>query len=132
MWTSAFHIFVVVYTSRFPMEAPQLMKYGGIIRDHNWKFYDEKPQQKSSVARAKSEGRVPAGYCFKFHRGNRCNGGSYRHNCLKCGSAHKASTCTIRSNSTSNFRAQGRSSYANKVSSESALSGARSTNTSKG
>ena len=46
LWVGAFHVFVGVYTSKYPTEAPSLMKYGGIIqelaaRGHNWKFYDE-------------------------------------------------------------------------------------------
>ena len=33
LWTSAFQIFVGVYTSKFPQEAPSLMKYGEVVRD---------------------------------------------------------------------------------------------------
>ena len=45
-WLSCFHIFVRVYTSRVPHEAPALMKYGEVVQDlaargGNWKFYDE-------------------------------------------------------------------------------------------
>lgn len=45
-WTTAFQVFVTVYTSRFPTSAPALMKYGEIIRDlagrgAGWRFYDE-------------------------------------------------------------------------------------------
>ena len=45
-WLQAFHVFVGVYASRYPNEAPGLMKYGSTIqdlavRDHNWRFYDE-------------------------------------------------------------------------------------------
>ena len=45
-WLSSFHVFVAIYTKKFPHEAPALMKYGDIIQDlagrgHNWKFYDE-------------------------------------------------------------------------------------------
>lgn len=45
-WLSCLHIFVGVYTSRFPHEAPALMKYGEVVQDlaargGNWKFYDE-------------------------------------------------------------------------------------------
>lgn len=45
-WLQAFHVFVGVYTRRFPSEAPGLMKYCEIIQDlasrgFNWKFYDE-------------------------------------------------------------------------------------------
>ena len=46
MWMRAFHVFVGVYGSRFPQEAPGLMKYVVTIqvlvaRRHNWRFYDE-------------------------------------------------------------------------------------------
>lgn len=45
-WMSAFRIFVSVYTRRYPLEAPALMKYGELINDlasrgQNWRFYDE-------------------------------------------------------------------------------------------
>ena len=45
-WLSAFHVFVGVYTMKYPTESPALMKYGSLIRDlaakgHNWRFYDE-------------------------------------------------------------------------------------------
>ena len=45
-WLSCFHVFVGVYTSRRPHEAPALMKYGEVVQDlaargGNWKFYDE-------------------------------------------------------------------------------------------
>ncbi|CAH3139098.1 unnamed protein product [Porites lobata] len=45
-WLSAFHVFVGVYTMKYPTESPALMKYGLLIRDlaargHNWRFYDE-------------------------------------------------------------------------------------------
>ena len=41
-WLSCLHIFVGVYTSRCPHEAPALMKYGEVVaRGGNWKFYDD-------------------------------------------------------------------------------------------
>ena len=45
-WLQAFHIFEGVYTQRYPVEAPALMKYGQTIQDLaarglNWRFYDE-------------------------------------------------------------------------------------------
>ncbi len=45
-WQQAFHIFVGVYTQKYPHKAPALMKYGQTIRDlaardQNWRFYDE-------------------------------------------------------------------------------------------
>ena len=46
MWVAAYQIFVGVYTQRYPVEAPFLMKYSEIIRDlaargYNWRYYDE-------------------------------------------------------------------------------------------
>ena len=46
VWTSAFQVFVAIYTEKFSSEAPGLMKYGDTIRDlasrgFNWRFYDE-------------------------------------------------------------------------------------------
>ena len=45
-WVSAFRIFVSVYTQKFPIEAPALMKYADTIQDlagrgNNWRYYDE-------------------------------------------------------------------------------------------
>ena len=45
-WTSAFQIYVAIYTERVPKDTPALMKYGSVIRElatlgANWKFYDE-------------------------------------------------------------------------------------------
>ena len=45
VWTTAFQVFVGVYTSKCPLEAPALMKYGEVVRDlaargGNWQFYD--------------------------------------------------------------------------------------------
>ena len=45
-WLQAFHVFVGIYSSRYPQEAPGLMKYGTTVQDlairgHNWRFYDE-------------------------------------------------------------------------------------------
>ena len=45
-WTTAFQIFVGIYTSKFPLEAPSLMKYGEVVRDlasrgGDWSFYEK-------------------------------------------------------------------------------------------
>ena len=45
-WLNCFHVFVGVYTRKYPSEAPALMKYGEVVQDlaargHNWKFCDE-------------------------------------------------------------------------------------------
>lgn len=131
-WGSCFLVIVGVYTSKFPSEAPSLMKYGEIIRDlaargHDWRFYDGnfrflRQSQSSSMPwgtihgelwlRAQSSVannrkavmnftgqqnlRVPAGYCFKFHKGGHCDGCAYSHNCFKCDGNHRANSCTFR------------------------------------
>ena len=46
VWDKAFRIFVGVFTQKYPLEAPHLMKYREIIHDlavrgQNWQFYDE-------------------------------------------------------------------------------------------
>ena len=45
-WTTAFQIFVSIFTQRFPQDSPALMKYGSVVRDlaaqsTNWRFYDK-------------------------------------------------------------------------------------------
>ena len=45
MWTSAVQIFVGTYTSKYPTDAPSLMKYCEVVRDlaargGDWYFYD--------------------------------------------------------------------------------------------
>ena len=45
-WTSAFQIFVAIYTVRFPETAPASMKYSATVRDlaaknAHWRYYDE-------------------------------------------------------------------------------------------
>ena len=45
-WTSAFQIFVAIYTVHFPDSAPALMKYSATVRDlaainAHWRYYDE-------------------------------------------------------------------------------------------
>ena len=46
VWDKAFRIFVGVFTQKYPLEAPHLMKYSEIIHDlairgQNWQLYDE-------------------------------------------------------------------------------------------
>ena len=46
VWLQAFHVYVGIFTSQYPQEAPGLMKYGATIQDlaargHNWRYYDE-------------------------------------------------------------------------------------------
>lgn len=45
-WLRAFHVFVGVYTRKYPHEAPALMKYGHVIQSFtakggNWTHYDD-------------------------------------------------------------------------------------------
>ena len=45
-WLRAFHIFVSIYTLKYPHESYALMKYGQVVQDlaaceHNWYYYDE-------------------------------------------------------------------------------------------
>ena len=45
-WTTAFQVFVAVYTIRFPDSAPGLMEYSATVRDlaaknAHWRYYDE-------------------------------------------------------------------------------------------
>ena len=49
-WSAAFRIFVAIYTTKYPHEAPALMKYCDIVNDlasrgHQWRFYDENFRQ---------------------------------------------------------------------------------------
>lgn len=37
----------------------------------------------------------PSGYCWKFHRGEKCSGCNFKHECFKCGSPHPAGKCTL-------------------------------------
>ena len=114
-WTSAFQIFVAVYTVRFPDMAPALMKYSATVRDlatknAHWKYYDENfrflrqkslfPwdeihrnsfQPSSQVSSAKQiKQPFPRGFCWKFHQGDKCFGCNFKHECFKCGASHQA------------------------------------------
>ena len=45
-WTSAFQMFVAIYTVRFPETAPALVKYSATVHDlaaknAHWRYYDE-------------------------------------------------------------------------------------------
>lgn len=134
-WSSCFLIFVGVYTSKYPAEAPAPMKYGEIIQDlaargHSWSYYDQNfhflwQQQASAFPWGVLHGelflhaqspltrkpqpehaakpwvqanlpRVPAGFCFKYHRGLACPGCSFKHSCYKCSGDHRATQCNFR------------------------------------
>ena len=36
-----------------------------------------------------------SGYCWKFHRGEKCSGCNFSHECFKCGSQHPANKCAF-------------------------------------
>ena len=40
--------------------------------------------------------RVPAGFCFKYHRGLACSGCSFKHSCYRCSGDHRATQCNFR------------------------------------
>ena len=78
-WISSFHVFVGVYTKKFPHEAPALMKYGEIIQDlavrgHNWKFCDDnfcflRQAHGALLPWDRIHGELwLKGYCFRFHK----------------------------------------------------------------
>ncbi|RUA06909.1 MAG: hypothetical protein DSY43_00965 [Gammaproteobacteria bacterium] len=136
-WISCFHIFVGVFTRKYPNEAPALMKYGEVVqelasRGQHWRFYDEnfrflrqsqpsslpwgtihwelwmrchqqvsnKPTIPPTSIKSRND-NPPKGYCFKFSRGAKCMGCSFKHQCFKCEGSHQPKLC--------NFRAQPRS-----------------------
>ena len=35
----------------------------------------------------------PSGYCWRFHRGEKCSGCNFKHDCFRCGSHHPANQC---------------------------------------
>ena len=37
----------------------------------------------------------PTRFCWKFHRGDRCSGCNFKHECFKCGNRHPAHQCTF-------------------------------------
>ena len=126
--------FVAVYSEKYSLATPGLMKYMSIVRElglqpANWRFYDENFRmfrEKYSVPwnqihaeswlcghshrglivnygtdtghaqpTRKIPARPPAGYCFRFHRGQQCEGPcKFKHECFRCGNvSHLASNC---------------------------------------
>jgi len=56
----------------------------------------------SSVAHNKNlKPPFPSGYCWKFHRGEKCSGCNFSHECFKCGSQHPANKCAFPRQTTS-------------------------------
>ena len=35
----------------------------------------------------------PSGFCWRFHRGEKCSGCNFKHECFRCGSHHPANQC---------------------------------------
>ena len=129
MWITAYQIFVGVYTQKYPLEAPALMKYGDIVQDlaargYNWRYYDENfryLRQKEPKAypwgtvhwelwissqpprnifppirkidESKTGFRVPKGYCWKYHKGQKCVGCNFKHSCPLCEKNHQMMSC---------------------------------------
>ena len=52
-------------------------------------------------SRASEFRNVPIGYCFKFRKGGHCAGFSFKHSYPKCEGAHRMTSCTFRSHSSS-------------------------------
>ena len=129
MWITAYQFFVGVYTQKYPLEAPALMKYGDIVRDlaargYNWRYYDEnfrylrqkEPKaypwgsvhwelwirsqpprniftQIKKIDESKTGFRVPKGYCWKYHKGQKCVGCNFKHSCPLCENNHQMMSC---------------------------------------
>ena len=136
-WTSAFQVFVGIYTSKFPAEAPTLMKFGEVVRDFadkgaNWIYYDTNfcylRQQKSadfswgtihfelwirSQQFPRKNDNVPLN-TFRSSRGSTCVPIGYCRkyhrggNCAGCSFKHECHKChQNHPSSKCNFRAPG-------------------------
>ena len=73
VWTTAFQVFVGVYTSKYPLEAPALMKYGEVVRDlaargGNWQFYNTQFRYLKYTMPTKCPGDLPIGNYGSGHR----------------------------------------------------------------
>ena len=40
-----------------------------------------------------SRSPFPSGFCWRFHRGEKCYGCNFKHKCFRCGSHHPANQC---------------------------------------
>ena len=50
----------------------------------------------SSESRNKNSRQpFPSGFCWKFHRGEKCSGCNFKHECFKCGNQHPSNQCTF-------------------------------------
>lgn len=138
VWTSAYQVFVGVYTQKYPSEAPGLMKYSEIVRELaargcNWQYYDANfrylrqndhkscswgsvhwelwiraqpatghnanGQYKKNVYDMKPKSKetlVPKGFCWRYHKGMKCDGCKYSHSCPLCEKSHQMINCSFR------------------------------------
>ena len=53
------------------------------------------PVVSSESHRTHSRQPFPFGFCWKFHRGEKCSGCKYKHVCFKCGTQDPANQCTF-------------------------------------
>ena len=61
----------------------------------------------------------PFGYCWKFHRGEKCSGCNFKHDCFKCGFPHPAGKCALPRQPNPSVAPANHSSTANKSASQS-------------
>ena len=99
-WTTAFQIFVGIYTSKFSLEAPLEMPWGSThwelcIRAHN--FGNSKPKTPQGKPPRFASLGIPKGFCHKFHKGLECHSCKYKHTCYKFNLSHPANRCNFRS-----------------------------------
>ena len=80
-------------------------------------FYNSRPKSSARNSSELPSGRsglqprisMPAGFCYKFHKGADCSGCAFKHDCFKCGGNHRGLNCnfrgfTAKQNSSSNYR----------------------------
>ena len=99
-WTTAFQIFVGIYTSKFSLEAPLEMPWGSThwelwIRAHN--FGNSKPKTPQGKPPRFASLGIPKGFCHKFHKGVEYHSCKYKHTCYKFNLSHPANRCNFRS-----------------------------------
>ena len=67
------------------------------------------PAVSSESSHKKYRQLFPTGFCRKFHRGDKCSGCNFKHECFKCGNRHPANQCTFLSRQQSNPKNASRS-----------------------
>ena len=60
------------------------------------------PSVSSESSHKNSRQAFLTGFCWKFHRGDKCSGCNFKHECFKCGNRHPANQCTFPSRQQSN------------------------------